>query len=376
MTGWEIAAAVACCAPGVGVGLLLVYRRQFVIGALLLALGALPLLLLSPDAPAPAAGSASLHGVPLVLAVANAAGWIWFYVPVGLLAALFPDGRIGRRWSLLLVGWGAFIVLFHVAVAIDPENYGPGADQIPGQRPGHVPGWLVDLLGFSSLLLLLSLLIGSAARVVVRYRRGDLLVRRQIKWFSLSVLLVPLVLVATWIAYLLTDVADVVVVVGLLAVYVSVPITVAIAVLRHNLYDVDRLVSRTVAYLFLSAAVAALFAGTTIVIGALVGHGSDLDVAAGTLVSAVGLGLIHRRAQAAVDGRFDRGRREALTEIERFVDAVRQGTARLEPGVTAAPPRPSSVTETRSRTSSCSTSMTTRSGSACLSAFVSPSAAT
>lgn len=328
MTGWQIAAACASAAPGVVLGLLLLLRRQRLVGALLVALGLLPLVLLLPDS-AVSRGSPP-QGFALVLAVVSVAGWVWLYLPPALLAACFPDGRVGRDWWFLPVGWAVFLVLFHVAVALDPGSYGSGPDRIPGAPPVEVPRWFDVVLGGASLALLLALLVGSVARVTVRYRRGGVVVRRQIKWFALSVLLLPVVLVATWIAYLLTDVADVVVVVGLLLVYVSVPVSVAIAVLRHDLYDIDSLVSRGVAYTVLSGGLVALYAGVTVGVGVLAGGGSDLTVAAATLSCAVAFGLLRRRVQVAVDARFDRGRRDALARINRFVDAVRDGRAEPE----------------------------------------------
>ena len=328
MTGWQLAVAGACAVPGVSLGLLLVLRRQWVVGVLLVALGLLPLALLSPDTASP--GGSPPHGFALFLAVASVAGWVWFYVPPALLAACFPDGRVGRGWWFLPVGWALFIVLFHVAVALDPGNYGNGPDQILGAPPVDAPGWLGAVLGFTSLALLLALLTGSAARVVIRYRRGTVLVRRQVKWFALSVLLLPLLLVVTWVAYLVSDVADVVVVVGLLVVFVSIPVSVAIAVLRHDLYDIDTLVSRTVAYTVLSGGLVAVFAVVTVGIGVVVGHGSDLAVAAATLSCAVAFSLLRRRVQGVVDGRFDRGRRDALARLAQFVDSVRDGRSEPE----------------------------------------------
>ena len=243
MTGWQVALAGLAGAPGVVLGLLLLLRGPRVVGALLVALGLLPLALLSSDSTV--AGGSPPHGLGLLLAVATVAGWVWLYVPPALLAAYFPDGRLGRGWWVVLpAGWGVFLVAFHVAVALDPGNYGGRAGQIPGSPPVEVPRWVDSVLGVGSLVLLLALLVGSVIRVVVRFRRGEEVVRRQLKWFALSILLLPIVLIVTWAAYLLTDVADVVVVVGLLLVFVSVPVSVAVAVLRHDLYDVDRLVSR------------------------------------------------------------------------------------------------------------------------------------
>jgi signal transduction histidine kinase len=327
MTGWQIAAVCALGAPGLILGVLLVVRRQWVVGALLVALGVLPLALLTPDSVV-SSGSAP-HGFALVLAVANVAGWVWLYVPPALLAAYFPDGRLGRGWWLLPLGWAVFLVTFHAAVALDPETYGSRSDQIPGTPPADTPPWVEAVLGVGALVLLLALLIGSAARMVVRFRRGTAKVRRQLKWFVLSILLLPAVLVAAWAAYLLTDVADVVVVVGLLLVYVSVPVSVAIAILRHDLYDVDTLVSRTVAYTILTGGLVAVFAAITVGAGVLVGRGSDVVASGATLVCAMLFGLLRRRVQSVVDARFDRGRYEALAELDRFVDEIREG--RVEP---------------------------------------------
>jgi signal transduction histidine kinase len=324
VAGWQVALAVAVAAPGILLGLLLIARGPRVVGVLLVLLGLLPLTLLGPDGQT---GGAPPHGLAFVLAVMSVAGWVWLYVPPALLAAYVPDGRLGRKWWVLPAGWVAFLLAFHVAVALDPGSYGTGAGQIPGVPPVDVPGWVNGVLGVGSLALLLALLVGSAAHVVVRFHRGDEVVRRQLKWFLLSIMLLPGVLVAAWAAYLLTDVADVVVVAGLLLVYVSLPVSVAIGILRHDLFDIDTLISRTFGYLVLTGGLIAVFAAVTVIGGAVVGRGSDVTVAAATLVAAVLFGLLRGRVQAVVDARFDRGRRDALDRLDRFLDDIRDGHA-------------------------------------------------
>ncbi len=324
MTAGQLVAACAVGAPGLVLGALLVSKRQWAVGALLMALGLLPFALLSPDRDL---AGAPPHGFDLLLAVMTVAGWVWLYVPPALLAAYFPDGRLGRGWRVLPVGWAVFLVIFHAAVALDPGTYGRGGDQIPGAPPVSVPGWSNAVIGPGSLVLLLVLLVSSAARMVVRFRRGNDVVRRQLKWFVLSMLLLPAVLVVTWAAYLLTDVADVVVVVGLLAVYLSVPVSVAIGVLRHDLLDIDALVSRAAAYIVLTGGLVAVFAAVTVTVGVMVGRGSDLVAAAATLVCAALFGLLRRRVQWLVDTRFDRTRRDVLVGLDRFIDDIRDGGA-------------------------------------------------
>ncbi len=324
MTGWQVLLAVVAGAPGVLLGVLVFARGPRVVGVLLAVLGLLPLALLGADSQT---GSSPAHGLALVVAVMSVAGWVWLYVPPALVAAYVPDGRLGRGWWVLPAGWGVFLLTFHAAVALDPGSYGSGPQQISGVPPVEVPGWVNGVLGVGSLALLLALLVGSVAHVVVRFRRGDDLVRRQLKWFLLSVMLVPAVLVVTWVAYLLTNVADVVVVVGLLLVYVSIPVSVAIGILRHDLFDIDTLISRTVGYIVLTGGLVGVFAAVTVVGGAVLGRGSDLAVAAATLMSAVLFGPLRRRIQAVVDARFDRDHRDALGRLDRFLDEMRDGRA-------------------------------------------------
>ncbi len=331
MASWQIAIACACAAPGVLLGLFLILRRQRVVGSLLVAVGAMPLLVLSPDSQGSAPQGSSLHGVDLLLAVLSAGAWIWFYLPAALLAMYFPDGRLpARQWRWLLVGWVVLTLVFNLAVALDPSSYGSGAGQIPGSPPFSVPQWLVSTLGILALALLLTLLVGSVWCVVSRYRQGTAVVRRQIKWFALSVALLPVVLVATWVAYFVSDVAGVVVVVGLLLVFASVPVTVAIAVLRHDLYDIDRLLSRTVSYTLVTALLLAFFVAAVVGAGVVVGRGSDVAVAVATLACAMAFGPLRRRVQRVVDGRFDRDHRDAVLRVGRFVDSVRTGSAEPE----------------------------------------------
>ena len=328
MTGWQIALAVIVGAPSVVLGVLLLARGPRVVGFLLVALGLLPFALLSPDS-AVSDGSPP-HGLALLLAVASVAGWVWLFLPPALLAAYVPDGRLGRGWWVLPAGWVAFVLVFHAGVALDPGSYGPGAEQIPGHPPVIVAPWVNGVLGVGSLVLLLALVVGSTARVAVRFGRGDEVVRRQLKWIFMSVLLLPAVLLTTWATFLLTDAANVVVVVGLLLVYISIPISVAIAILRHDLYDVDTLVSRTVAYVMLTGAVMAVFALVTIGVGAAVGRTSNLGVAVATLAAATVFALLRQRVQSAVDARFDRGRREALARLDRLQYEIRDGRAEPE----------------------------------------------
>jgi hypothetical protein len=217
------------------------------------------------------------------------------------------------------------------SVALDPGTYGNGPGQVPGAPPLTVPAGPVRTVVIACLGLLLALLVGSVAAVLSRYRRGSVLVRRQIRWFALSVCLLPVVLVAAWTCYLLAPgAAGVVVEVGLLALFVTVPVGVAIGVLRHDLFDVDRLLSRTVAYSLLSVVMTAAFSVIVLTLGVLLGGESRVTVALATALCAIAFTPVRRKIQRVVDTRVDQGRRNALDRMADFVDAVRDGEVQPE----------------------------------------------
>jgi hypothetical protein len=119
--------------PGFLVGLFLLARGLRVIGALLVALSLLPLALLSPDS---AVDHRAAHGFALVLAVMSVAGWVWLYLPPALLAAYFPDGRLGRRWWVLpwMVRLSSAVPFFVVASG-PPQRPSPCWDGRAGLGP-------------------------------------------------------------------------------------------------------------------------------------------------------------------------------------------------------------------------------------------------
>jgi hypothetical protein len=321
---WQVAVAGLCAAPGGILGALLFLRRKFVVGGLLVAIGVLSVVLFGDSGTPPAAGAAPVTAAARLAAMLSAGAWIWLYVPPALLASVFPNGRLpSRRWDWLLVGWAVVIIGFHASVALDPGTYGSGPGQVPGAPPLTVPAGPVRAVGIACLGLLLALLVGSVAAVLSRYRHGTALVRRQIRWFALSVCLLPVVLVAAWACYLLAPgAAGVVVEVGLLALFVTVPVGVAIGVLRHDLYDVDRLLSRTVAYSLVTVVLTAAFSVVVLTLGLLLGGGSRVTVALATALCALAFTPVRRKIQRVVDARVDQGRRDALDRMAAFVDAV------------------------------------------------------
>jgi hypothetical protein len=103
----------------------------------------------------------------------------------------------------------------------------------------------------------------------------------------------------------------------------SIPVAVTMAITRHRLYEIDRLISRTVSYTIVVALLAVVFAGVVTLAGSLLQTESDLAIAASTLAVAALFNPLRRRVQALVDHRFNRSRYDAERVMNRFSESLR-----------------------------------------------------
>lgn len=242
--------------------------------------------------------------------------WLWapmLGVTFGPLLVLFPDGKlVSSKARIILWLSGAFIVLGSVGNAFYPygaENGGPNPYAIAGQE-----STLRTLQDLAGLALMLSL-IGGVVALVVRYRRADRLQRQQLKWFLFAAALLP----AAIIVGELRDQAlqEIAVPVGLAFLAAAI----GIAILRHGLYDIDRLISRTVGWALVSVVIGAVYLGAVSVLTSVttsVTGESTLAVAASTLLAAAAFGPVRRRIQSGVDRRFNRARYNAAQTVEAY----------------------------------------------------------
>jgi hypothetical protein len=236
-----------------------------------------------------------------------------------LVFALFPDGRLLPRWARWLpVAAVAMLVAVPDAGAVMMGLLDGQPD--PGARE-------VAFLGAWTASILVGLLAQRARARITR----DPTVRQQQKWvvfpFGVGSLYILLMLVVT----ALPGAADRVMGWMLL---VAVPLGVALplafgnAVLRHRLYDIDRVISRTITYAVLAVCLGGVYAAGVVGLGALVasvspGDGGQLPVAVSTLAVIALFGPLRRRVQAAMDRRFFRTHALALHEVEAFTHRLR-----------------------------------------------------
>jgi MFS family permease len=171
-------------------------------------------------------------------------------------------------------------------------------------------------------------LAAAALGPLLRFRRADPTQRQQLKWFAFVIgVCVISVLVALAVVAVLPIVATVLWGVATVGVVAGLPVAVALAILRYRLYDIDRLINRTVVYATLTAVLGLGYAGAVLALGQLFGGVGERTpswaVAGVTLAMAALFQPARRRIQQAVDRRFNRRKYNTAKTIEAFSTRLR-----------------------------------------------------
>jgi hypothetical protein len=268
----------------------------------------------------------SSGSVPAASAIAWLSPNIGFAALLAIMALLprLPSGTfLSRRWRAVdLLAVAAFVA--GSAISFEP---GPIADHPEFDNPLGIPGFdtVNTLLEPIALVLLLALLVASLGSVVVRFRRARGIERLQLKWVGLSIA----VTVVLWLAALALSFSDsdsLIWVVWSLSLC-TVPVSIGVAVLRYRLYDIDRVISKTLVYGALTVVLGAAYAGLVLAGQALFSSfagGSDLAIAVSTLVVAALFLPVRSRVQQLVDRRFYRRRYDAQRTLEAFGARLRE----------------------------------------------------
>lgn len=258
---------------------------------------------------------------------AAGAAWIasWTYtVDLGLLAVLltlFPTGDPpSRRWRpVLWIAAVATMLSIVAAVSVWPER---------GTTEGAEPVGGVFLVFYvAGFFALLGCVVAGAASLVVRFRQAGPDQRPQIKLLLFAVVASIGGLVVSFLVLVMFNVSEVVADFVLGVPIALIPIAMGSAILRFRLYDIDRLISRTIAYLVLTVVVTGVYATVVLGSGQLLGDvGTKTPswaVAAGTLAAAAIVQPARRRIQGAVGRRFNRRKYDAAKTIEAFSAQLR-----------------------------------------------------
>jgi hypothetical protein len=249
---------------------------------------------------------------------------VWF-PPIGLvplLVLLVPDGSLpSPRWRPLAWIAVAAMAVVIVAGALSPGPIGgepfPGAPQNPlGIESARQVLDLAEGVGF---LVTLTLALVALLALVLRFRRSLGTERQQLKWFAYGTFLLLAGLAALFLP-LSEAVAKVIVAAGLGGFTAAL----AVAVLRHGLYEIDVILNRTLVYGLLTALLGGVYGSVVLGLGQLLGRDSSLVVAAATLAVAALFQPARRRIQAVVDRRFNRRKYDAAKTVEAFSRRLRE----------------------------------------------------
>ena len=246
--------------------------------------------------------------------------WVLLTTVLGFVLLLTPTGSLPSphwRWWARLVVAAAVVGVLTSTQPLDPPYAAVPRPLVVQDGPLATVAWLASVISLLGLLV-------AAGSLVVRFRRARGIERLQLRWVALAAAgagLAIAVILVTWAmigsaAQPLWEWATVLYLVGL-------PIATGASILRYRLYDLDRILSRTLAWTVLTFLLGLGYATVVLLLGRLLPQGSSLGVAAATLAVAAMFQPARRRIQAVVDRRFDRHRYDAARIIAAFSTRLR-----------------------------------------------------
>ena len=253
--------------------------------------------------------------------------------PLSMLAGmaavlLFPDGRLTRPWRRVLWAYAAVSAAVVVTQAIPAALTVASASSLRAEAIGQsaaLPGGPAVRVMASGLpvLAVVPFWLAWIARQVASYRRAVGDVRQQFKWFTAGAALTLLGIVVLVTAESGNNPSEIAGVVNTLAIYVTgvaFPLGMAVAILRYRLYDIDRIISRTLAYAIVTGLLVGVYAGVVLLATQAlpVTLSTPVAVAGATLAAAALFNPLRRRVQRIVDRRFNRARYDADQTIAAF----------------------------------------------------------
>jgi hypothetical protein len=304
----------------------LIVRRQpgNRIGLLLMGFGAL--LVFYEDAARYAVADYHVHrgtlplGFPAVL-IASELWSVMFLMPP-LIILLFPDGTLPPRWRMVSRAYLAVCALI-IAILLSGGALLLRGTRIVVQGNGQIVGHSspAGALGFVVLIGFLAVpvfWVSFVARQVLSWRRATGERRAQLKWLMAGSA-ASVIGLAAGFAFQSGMLNTVCLVVGIF----SLPVCIIFAILKYHLYDIDRLISRTVSYTVVTGLLIGVYAGMVTFATRVLPFTSPVGIAASTLVAAALFNPLRRRVQRVVDRRFNRARYDADQTVAAFADRLK-----------------------------------------------------
>ena len=262
-----------------------------------------------------------LAHLPRMLALVQ---WLGFLYLLGFglcvfVVLLFPSGHLpSRRWRPVawaavagVAGWVLGCAFAPTIITFSPTTRNPVGVTGP-------PGDIFKLMALGGAGLIAASGLAAIMSLVFRYRRGGAAERAQLRWLvyvAAVIVVAEIISVPIASTNLQNAISS-----GAIAL---VPVAIGLAVLRYRLYDIDRIISRTVAYAIVTGLLVGIYAGLVLLATQVLGLHTPVAVAAATLAAAALFTLVRRRVQQVVDRRFNRVRYDGDRMVEDFATGLK-----------------------------------------------------
>jgi hypothetical protein len=260
------------------------------------------------------------HGLPLApVVVLLTPLWAPALLLFPVVILLFPDGRLAaRRWRWVLRAYAvagalasaAVLAPAVTAVARHDVRIDAAGNLISTGRPHGGP---LAAAGVLVLSLILVIVLSFVAHQVLSWRRATGQRRQQLKWLATGAA-VTLAVIAVSLGTSSTSVVGEILGIGLAAL----PVGIGVGILKYRLYEIDRIISRTLAYAIVTGVLVGVYAGLVLLATQVLRFHSSVAVAMSTLAAAALFSPLRRRVQHAVDRRFNRARYDADQTVTAF----------------------------------------------------------
>ena len=267
--------------------------------------------------------SGSPHGATaVVIAQLTMGSWVLLYVCLALIGYLFPDGRfLSPRWRRFVWACLAGHALFVVAGAFDVSSF---REEYPGVAP-QISGaqTFANIAGTIGLLSVPLLLVGAVLSARTRLRQADPEQRVQMLWFAWAALAIPGGLGACWLDYWLTGGTGALTIIGITVTGSLLPIAIGAGILRHRLFDIELVLTRTLTYGTLTVLVMATYAIVLSGLGAVVDDRGAVGLVAVGIVAVV-IQPVHSRVRRRVQHWVYGDRFDPYAALRRLSDRLEE----------------------------------------------------